>query len=105
MQAAANLFDHSLAIGCPEPGQEVPGEQCSLVVLGHDREIAIRSPSEPQVVGGRADQLTADNDLGRLGATVTLVAIQRELVALVDVGEANLGECDKEQPPVLEENL
>src|SRR5687768_73597 len=72
-QAALHLPDHALAVGGAQPHEELPTAERLGVELGHDRHIPARRARESQVVGGAADVLTADHDLGRLGAPVALV--------------------------------
>lgn len=82
MQAPPHFLDHLLAVGRAQIDQELPAGEGSLVVLRDNGHVPLRRAGEARVVGGGANVVPADDDRGRLGPPVALVAVEREGVAL-----------------------
>src|SRR6185437_14589023 len=64
VQATGDLGDDALAVGSAQLYQELPAVEGPLVVLGQNENVALVGPGETQVVGGAADVLATNDDLG-----------------------------------------
>src|SRR5205823_5359386 len=85
--AFAHTFDDSFRIRDTQPGQKPACQQRAPVVVADDREVALRRSSEPEIVASYTDVLAAHDDCRSLRPAITLISIQREVLALFDLGK------------------
>src|SRR5205807_8551941 len=95
----------ALGIRQAEPGQKLTCEKPSLVVLADDGEAAALARRKAAVVAARANVLATNDERGRFRSTVALVAIERQVIAHFDIGEAQIGKRIQEELAIAEDNL
>jgi hypothetical protein len=89
----------------PEPWQETALEQGPLVVVADDRKVAVGAADEAKIVAGGADVLAADNEPSGFRSAVAAVAVQWQVLPVLDLRVAEVGERGHEQPAIFEDDL
>jgi hypothetical protein len=105
VDTAPHLLHDLLAVGGAQAGQEGAVEQRAAVELRHDGHVAVGGAGEANVVRGAADVLPPDNDVGGLRPAIAVVAVEREGLALLDDGKADVGQRRQQQLAIFEGDI